>query len=404
MIPRLKPALGWAEIGAVFSASRADDIERFETSFATMAGQKHAIAFPYGRSALVAILKALDLQDAEILCPSYTCVVVPHAIVTSANKPVFIDPDRHDLNMDLALIDAAITPKTRVILATSLFGYPVNLDQLDKIRKRYPELTVIQDCAHSFFCDWQGRPVHREGLCAFYGLNISKIMTSIFGGMVTTDNDDFAGKLRQTRAQMLSTPGLVKSLARIMYLFAVYVAFTEPVYGLVNRMERLGLLDRFVRYHDPGIIDMPDDYLRQMTPIEARVGVEQCLKYAAIVAHRRKLAKIYLDDLAGLYGVQLPLWNPGSTFSHFVLRCGFARRLRDYCLERGVQLGGLVDYYIPEMESYRDCGRHGSGGARELPDEVVNLPVHMGTSEIHARRIVQLVKTFIESKSLQEQP
>jgi len=403
VIPRLKPALGWAELKAVVTSSGTDDIENFENSFADLAGQGHAIAFPYGRTAMVAILKALDLADVEIICPSYTCVVVPHAIVTSGNKPVFIDPDTHDFNMNLALIDDAITAKTRAIIATSLFGYPVNLDLLDEVQKRYPELILIQDCAHSFFCEWEGRPVHREGLCAFYGLNISKIMTSIFGGMVTTDNGDFANRLRQVRSEMLDNAGLAKSVKRLMYLCAVYVAFTRPVYGLVNRLERIGLLDRFVRYYDPGIIDMPDDYLLQMTPIEARVGVEQCLKYPTIVAHRRKLARIYLNGLAGLQGVQLPCWNRGSTCSHFVLRCEFAQRLKDYFLGKGIQLGSLVDYYIPEMESYRGSGRHGSGSARELPDEVVNLPVHMGTSEINARRIVHLVKAFIESDTFKEQ-
>ena len=140
MIPRLKASLGWLEIKAVFSRSGGSDVNGFERSFAQLAKQKHAIAFPYGRTALVAIIRALDLHGAEIICPSYTCVVVPHAIVTSGNTPVFIDSAQDDFNMDLELVDKAVTSGTRVIICTSIFGHPVNLDHLDVMRNRYPEI------------------------------------------------------------------------------------------------------------------------------------------------------------------------------------------------------------------------------------------------------------------------
>ena len=161
MIPRLKPAIGWGELKAAFSISRTSDVPRFEKAFSELAGQKHAIAFPYGRTALVGILRALKLSEAEILCPSYTCVVVQHAIVTSGNIPVFIDSDPIDFNMNLDLVDQAITKNTKAIVVTSLFGYPVKLDLIDRIRKRHPDLIIIQDCAHSFFCEENARPVHR---------------------------------------------------------------------------------------------------------------------------------------------------------------------------------------------------------------------------------------------------
>ena len=395
MIPRLKPALGWSELKAVFSSSAVSDIVVFERSFAKLAKQKHAVAFPYGRTALVAILHALGLEDAEILCPSYTCVVVQHAVVTSGNTPVFIDPDLNDFNMDLNLIDEAMTPNTRAIICTSLFGHPVNLGLLKEIRSRYPELIVIQDCAHSFFCEWERQPVHQEGICAFYALNISKIMTSIFGGMVTTNDDDFFVKLRDKRDQLLKPAPLSKSMGRIFYLLAVYVAFGRSIYGVVNRLERMGFIDRFVKYYDPGIIDMPDDYLISMTPVEARAGTAQCKKYESIVTHRRKLAQIYMDGLADQEGIELPPWNAGATYSHFVIRSQLADKIITNLRDSGIQLGNLVDYYIPDMPAYTGSKTHGSGHGRALPEQVINLPVHMGTSEKDAMHIVRLCKSLL---------
>ncbi len=391
MIPRLKPALGFRELLAALTWPDPRDVERFESSFAALAKQRRAIAFPYGRTGLVAVLKTLGLSKREVICPAYTCVVVPHAIVTSGNQPVFLDAHPRDMNMDLGLVEQAISANTGAIVSTSLFGHPVDLDSLDNIRTEYPDVPVIQDCAHSFFCEWKGRPVHKEGLCAIYGLNISKIITSIFGGMVTTDDDDFAEALRVKRESMLSKSGFLHALKRMMYLVAVYPAFTPLVYGLVNRLERSGLLDRFVKYYDPNEIDMPGDYLQTMTSLEARVGLIQCDRYPEVIAHRRRLANIYFEALQNIPMLELPPREPGSTFSHFVIRTQAATSMQTACLANSVQLGGLVDYHIPSMPPYSSYKKFGVEYARSLPGLVVNLPVHVGCTAEDANAIVDML-------------
>lgn len=397
MIPRLKPTLGWDEFRSLFNMTGGDDVGEFEKAFAELASQNHAVAFPYGRTALLAILRALDLSDSEIICPSYTCVVVPHAVVMSGNRPVFIDPDPADMNMNLEQTLEAVTPRTGAIVATSLFGHPLNLDLLDRIRDRYPDLPIIQDCAHSFFCTWQKAPVHRSGLCAFYGLNISKIMTSIFGGMITTDDGEFAKRLLRVRESMLGAPGIAKSVSRMLYLLAVYVAFSRPVYGVVNALERNGFLDRFVKYYDPGVIDMPPDYLDEMTRLEGRVGTVQCRRYPRIVSHRRRLAEIYHEGLKDYGDIQLPPLDPGATYSHYAIRMADAEKIRTYFLRHGIQLGGIVDYYIPDMETYRDSRVMGDSAASKLPDTVLNLPVHTGVTEADARKVITLLDSYLQS-------
>ena len=92
MIPRLKPKLGIREIAAALRPPRRDDVEQFEKAFAELMGQKFALAFPYGRTGLIFLIQALGLKDKEIICPAYTCVVVPHAIVYSGNKPISMVP------------------------------------------------------------------------------------------------------------------------------------------------------------------------------------------------------------------------------------------------------------------------------------------------------------------------
>lgn len=397
MIPRLKAALGLSELKAAFSFFGSDEVNKFEKEFAKLADQKYAVAFPYGRTGLIAVIKALGIESSEILCPAYTCVVVPHAIVTSGNVPVFLDSDPNDMNMDLHLVEKAITTKTRAIIVTSIFGCPVNLRVLDEIRKNHPALIIIQDCAHSFFCEHEERAVNKEGLCAIYGLNISKIITSIFGGMVTTDNESFARKLIAQREKMLSSAKLTKSIRRLLYLLSVYPAFSNIGYAIVNRLERTGFLNYFVKYHDPNLIDMPRDYLHAITPIEARVGSSQCKSYPNIIQHRRKLARIYYDGLKGIDGLHLPAWHEGATWSHFVIRAENAKRIIDNCLAQGIQLGKLIDYHIPDMPAYQGYKYFGSGCARLFPEQVINLPVHMSCSFDNALKIIDIVNVSVEN-------
>ena len=147
MTPRLKPKLGSAEFRVALQLGDENDTLRFEKAFARLMGQKYALAFPYGRTGLICLLRALGLKNQEIICPAYTCVVVPHAIVYSGNRPVFVDCGYDSFNMDLDLAEHAITEKTGAIIATSLFGYPVDIDRLESIRRRYPLIHIIQDCA-----------------------------------------------------------------------------------------------------------------------------------------------------------------------------------------------------------------------------------------------------------------
>lgn len=389
MIPRLKADLRISDLKALLpSGDSVADVRRFEQAFAQLAQQKHAIAFPYGRTAQFALLRALNSPGAEVICPSYTCVVVPHAIVKAGMKPVFVDSRDADFNMDWSLVRDATGSETAAVIATSIFGHPVDGDDLRTYRNRFPDVPILQDCAHGFLTD----DVHRQGLAAFYGLNVSKIITSVFGGMITTDDTAFARKLCSIRADTVTSGGIAKEIRRSLYLMSVLVAFTRPIYGLVNLLERKGLLDRFVKYYDSSIINFPDDAFVAMGGVESRVGARQCQRYHSIVDHRRRLAALYHQNLRGSPDLRMPPTHDRSTVSHFVVRTPHASRLKKACLERGFQLGELIDYDCSAMPSYRGTKYFGGGRSREYPELVVNLPVHMGVSERDVHQICDLIK------------
>jgi len=399
LIPRFKPDLGWPEFRALFRCNRSA-VEHFEKDFAAEMGQKHAISFPYGRMGLLMLLEALGLKDKAVICPAYTCVVVAHAIVLSGNRPVFVDSQVSDCNMDLELAERAIGPETGAIIATSIFGHPVDLDRLDDLSKRNPDVIIIQDCAHSFAAEWQGRPVQQAGRAAVFGLNISKIATSVFGGMVTTDDDALAATLRQLRDERQLRAPCSKGIRRTLYLAAAIGAFSPPVYGLVRWLERSGLLDRFSRYYDEALIDMPADALVAMTSVEAQVGIAQLVKYRAMIGARRRWAAYYRDNLANVPGLIFPQAGPGATWSHIAIFTSHRDALLAYAQERGVQLGTIIDYSIPEMSAYRDQPNPGTSWpvAASFARTAINLPISGSFCEQRARKVVDILRTALEAQ------
>lgn len=394
MIPRLKPTLGLKELLAAFHPPRKNDVERFEQAFAKLMGQKFALAFPYGRTGLMLLLEALELKDKEVICPAYTCVVVPHAITYSGNVPVFIDCEQGGFNMDLNIAEQAINEKTGAIIATSLFGYPVNLDRLDEIRKRHPHIFIIQDCAHSFATEWKSRPVQKEGIAALFGLNISKTLTSVFGGIITTDSEDIYQKLKTIRDQKLKRPDWRKGFRRLLYLVAVYLSFWGPVYGLINRLERLGLLNHFLKYYDETRIDMPADYLDGMCGVEARVGTANIDRYEEVINRRQQAAKYYFQHLNNK-GQELkcpesesfshkslnfipPSQVEGATYSHFVIQVHDRDKWLKEAIHKGLQLGWLIEYSIPEMKTYGGHRPEEFPVAATYARTAINFPVWGG--------------------------
>lgn len=356
--PRFHPTLGRAEFAALLRPP-TDAVSRFEAAFADAFGASAAVAFPYGRVAQWAFLRALGIDDAEVIMPAYTCSVVAHAVVLSGNHPRFVDISLDDYNMDLTRAEAAVNARTRAIIATHTFGYPQDIDRLDAIAQqaslRYGHrVWLIQDCSHAFGATWRGRAVGTVGDVAIYAFNISKILTAIFGGMLTFQDAALARRVRAWRDQHLAPASWHKGIQRRLYLLGAAAAFHPTLYGLTWWLqERTPLLDRLTRsYHLDEAIRFPPDALQQMAPVEAAVGMAQLARYDAIIARRRRRAVWYNHHLESPEGWVKPPLRDGATYSHYVVRVPDRRRVVAEYAARGVHLGELIQYSIPELAAY----------------------------------------------------
>lgn len=381
MIPRFKPWLGWSEFAALFQCNRGA-VRRFEKEFAREFKAVDAVAFPYGRSAQWAFFNAMGVKASEIIMPAYTCSVVAHAVSLSGNTPRFIDIDLHDYNMKLDDAEAAINENTRGIIATHTFGYPQDLDRLEAMVKRGEErygnkIWLMQDCCHAFGAEWNGRMIGTSGDVAVYALNISKIMTSIFGGMLTFQDQSLADEIRAWRDVHYSEAGFLKGVQRRLYLLAVFVAFSAKIYSITWWLQKkTPILNRLTKaYHLDNKIHFPPDYLNKMLDVEALVGLAQLKRYPDIVGRRRRNARWYDESLRDRQDLVRPPLVDGATYSHYVARASDREAVLEELAKCGVQLGELIEYSIPLLPEYTHLKCEPAPNSQHASLTTVNFPV-----------------------------
>ena len=398
MIPRFQPAIGVDELRALANAP-AGSVERFEAAFAGHFGGTDGIAFSYGRTALWALLQALELDGAEVIVPAYTCSVVAHAVALSRNTCRFVDATLTDYNMDLDQVEQAISPATRMIVATHLFGFALDVDRLRAIvaaaeQRHGHKIWIVQDCAHAFGARWQGRLVAAEADIALFGLNISKSMTSIFGGMLTTRDTALASRVRAWRGAHERKAPATKALARRAYLLAATAAFQNSVYGAVRWLQdETPVLHRLTTaFHRDDEIAFPPDYQDAMLDVEAAVGLVQLARLDGFERKRRENAEYYLTHLHAPADWVLPPMVDGATYSHFPVRVADRGREVARFRRAGVQVGEVIEYSVPHLSCYAAASEPARFPHSLLcSTHIINLPVHPTLSPAERQRVVNAV-------------
>ncbi len=380
MIPRFRPSLGIKEFLKIFSLN-IGAVRKFEKKFAKKFNAVDAIAFPYGRSAQWAFFNAIGIKNAQIIMPAYTCSVVAHSISLSGNTPRFVDINLNDFNMNLEKLKKTINKETRAIIATHTFGYPQDIEALEKIVKDSEErfgnkIWLMQDCCHAFGAKYKGRMIGTSGDVAVYAFNISKIMHSIFGGMLTFQDQDLSDKVRAWRDSNFKKTTFLKSLKRRSYLFAIYIAFNKYIYGITCWIQKnTKLLDTFTKaYHLDDNIQFPPDYLESISNIEAAVGLVQLDKYPEIIRYRKEKAIDYSKNLISKKDWMLPPIIEGATYSHYPVRVPNKKEVMNEYLVKGIQLGEVIEYSVPDLKCYKHIGDD-CPNSREASKTTINFSV-----------------------------
>jgi dTDP-4-amino-4,6-dideoxygalactose transaminase len=387
MIPRLSPNYDGGDLQALLSPARPDAVGRLEAAFMEKTGHQGAVALKYGRTGLYLLLKALGAKNKKVIMPAYTCVVVAHAVVLSGNIPVFLDNAPGSFQPDPADYLQAIDSETVMIIPTHLFGIAEETRELTAtVRQRFPHVFILQDCAHSFFCqDLDEVPVTTYGDGALFGMNISKLANTLRGGMLTLKDPQVAEAVRQVWRAEGGPPSfpLSLSLKARLYGLAAAFAFTPLGYEVVYQLtQKTTLLNSETQYYQSDQIDLPSDFLSPMFPIEAEMGLRSLRKWEQRIEQRRKLAQIYITELAAAHlppeVLTLPSSQAGHTWSHFpILVPAIQRNAIKEALERQfrTEIGVIVDYSVPDLPAYQRLGAVPCPVATATVPRVLNLPL-----------------------------
>jgi dTDP-4-amino-4,6-dideoxygalactose transaminase len=186
--------------------SMGPQVGEFELEFASFCGAKHALAVANGTASLHLALLAIGLEQGdEVIVPSVNFVAAANAIVHAGGKPVFCDlvgPD--EPNLDPADIEAAVGPRTKAILALHYGGFPCDMDAIAAIAERHG-LAIVEDAAHAPGASFRCRMCGTLGSIGCFSFFANKNLPIGEGGMVVTDNDELAEKLRLLRSHGMTT-------------------------------------------------------------------------------------------------------------------------------------------------------------------------------------------------------
>jgi dTDP-4-amino-4,6-dideoxygalactose transaminase len=209
---------------------------------------------------------------------------------------------------------------------------------------------------------------------------------------------DTARRLGQWREDHFFPADAWRSIRRRAYLLAVYPAFQERIYSGVNWLEeKTALLNYYTKaYHLDSAIHFPPDHLQQMSSVEAQVGMEQLKKYPEIARRRRELARLYHAQLSNSPGINLPPLEEGTTWSHFSVRVGKREEVLRRLRQKGIQLGHLVEYSIPELPGYRPYAADASfPNAARCSRETINLPIYASLQSGQCQSIARYFKAAV---------
>lgn len=381
-------------------------ITELEKEFNKYLSVKYSISFNSGRSALIAILEALDLKKGdEVLIQGFTCNSAVIPFLKKKVEPVFVDIDK-TLNLDPEDLRKKITSKSRIVMVQHTFGCPAKMREIMEIARKH-NLFLIEDCAHSLGAKYEGRFCGTFGDVAFFSFGRDKIVSSVFGGMVAVNRDDLADRIIKFREGLNYPSGFwifQQLLHPILINRLILPAYRFPSLGriLLGSLQKIKILSKAVhRKEKRG--EIPSYFPKKLPNALASLALNQFKKLERFNSHRKEIANLY-GELEGREFV-LPFLGKeeGNVFMRYPLLVKNsdkvlkeARKVK-ILLNDGWRKSSIVP---PDTNVKLMKYAHGScKNAEKVADEILNLPTHINISVEDAERIIDFLKDYDNQRS-----
>ena len=378
MIPYGRQFIDEDDIGAVVEILQSDwlttgpGVEAFEQAFAEFVHAKEAVAVSSGTAALHAAMFALNIAAGdEVIVPAMTFAATANCVVYQGARPVFVDVDPGTLVISPQQVEAAITSRTKAVIAVDYAGHPADYDRLRAITERHG-IALVADACHSPGCTYKGRSVGSLADLNAFSFHPVKHIATGEGGMVTTENPQLAERMRRFRNHGITT----------------------------DHRQRENQDSWFYEMVDLG-------YNYRITDLQCALGLSQLKKLPLFLRQRRKIARAY-DDAFGKIAQIKPLAvkaDVAHAYHLYVIRLqsagldidrnGMFQALR----QKGI---GVNVHYIPVHlhPFYRKQFGTRPGlcpVAEEAYEQILSIPMFAAMSDDQTREVIDsLNKTIAE--------
>ncbi|AYW56888.1 UDP-4-amino-4-deoxy-L-arabinose aminotransferase [Raoultella ornithinolytica] len=302
-LPFSRPSMGDAELAALREVLQSGWITTgpknlaLEEAFCTLTGNRHAVAVSSATGGMHVTLMALGIGPGdEVITPSQTWVSTLNMICLLGATPVMIDVDRDNLMITAEAVEAAITPNTKAIIPVHYAGAPADIDAIRAVAERHG-IPVIEDAAHAAGTYYKGKHVGGRG-CAIFSFHAIKNMTCAEGGLIVTDDDALASRIRSLKFHGLGVD-----------------AYDRQTHGRAPQAEVIS----------PG-------FKYNLADINAALALVQLDKLAHANQRRSEIAQRYLRELADtpFKPLAIPEWEHQHAWHLFIIRvdeatCGISR-------------------------------------------------------------------------------
>lgn len=332
---------GWYVLG--------NEVSAFEAEFAAYLGAKHCIGVANGLDALILSIEGLDLPPgSDILVASNTYIATILAILRAGYRPVLVEPELNSFNLDPARLDGAITPATRAICVTHLFGKSCRMDAIAAFARDHG-LRLVEDCAQSHGARLGAQMTGTFGDAGCFSFYPTKNLGAIGdAGAIVTNDDALADKLRHTRN------------------YGSKQKYVNKYIGVNSRLDEL----------------------------QAAVLRVKLQHLDAATEHKRRLAVTYMDRLPDWVGKPRIRNDEFDVYHIFGVRVAERDALRQHLLDNGIKTE--IHYPIPphRQEAMRGILSGDYPIADELHATELSLPISTGHTEAEVQRVCEVIDSF----------
>lgn len=321
----------------------------FESQFADYVGVKHAISVNNCTAALHLAMRAANVKSGdEVIVPDITFAATANAAIFCGAKPVLCDIDEKTLNISIDDLAERITSKTRAIIPVHYAGQPCDMSEILEIAEHH-KVSIVEDCAHSLGATYKGQQTGSLGLMGCFSFYPTKMITTLQGGMITTNDDKIAEKTRSLREHAMSRTAISRE--------------TDATW-----------------YYD--VTDLGYNY--RLTEVQVALGISQMKRINNSMDRHVKAARHYTKKLRTLKGIITPYEAPNRThvFHLYVIKvkkeAGITRNMLFQKLSNeGI---GLSVHYTPLhlLSYYRKFLKKKDSFpvATRVYDEILSLPLY----------------------------